>query len=283
MSKVIYPNKNAGDQFTHGEANELKESINHLYDNPVVGSKGDKGETGEQGIQGVRGYTGAKGDKGDPGVDGITTDPPSERVAYTNGNITNVKEALDKLLYVMPVISAFHNVDGAAFEMGQTITPFLQWALNKEVVSQDIDGNALDVALREYQAADVSANASFVLTANDGSNAVNASAAISFYNRMFWLASANAAIEDADILASGGVLSGGRAQTRTFDCSGGKYFWFAWPTRFGAPSFKVGGLAFSAMSLTTRSFTNASGYMESYDIYRVVDLQTGTAISVDVF
>ena len=48
----------------------------------------------------------------------------------------------------------------------------------------------------------------------------------------------------------------------------GEYIYFATPSRFATPRFSVGGLEGGFALVHTLDFTNASGYMESYNIYK---------------
>lgn len=62
---------------------------------------------------------------------------------------------------------------------------------------------------------------------------------------------------------------------KTLVCNA-QYMYFAYPTAWGDGIFIVNGLLNSAWTLTTRNFVNASGYTESYRIYRSDNLLTGT-------
>jgi hypothetical protein len=66
----------------------------------------------------------------------------------------------------------------------------------------------------------------------------------------------------------------------SYDCTGGKYPYIAYPASFGRPSaVTVGGLAFSDFIVATQDFTNASGFVSSYLVIRLFNLQTGAKIS----
>jgi len=45
-------------------------------------------------------------------------------------------------------------------------------------------------------------------------------------------------------------LNNSKGKTITFDCSGGKYFYYAYPKSLGTSSWNVGGLAFTGYTLT---------------------------------
>ena len=62
----------------------------------------------------------------------------------------------------------------------------------------------------------------------------------------------------------------------------GQYFYIAYPQGFGAASFTVGGLPNSAWTPFTNSYTNASGYITNYLIYRTDTLQFGSNVGITI-
>lgn len=109
-----------------------------------------------------------------------------------------------------------------------------------------------------------------------GEDSKSASASVTFYHRKFWGASADA---NADITTLSSELSNAKGKTITYDCSGGKYFYYAYPTSLGKASFNIGGLAVGIEPTTTK-ITNTYGKEIEYYVYRSADLQTGSAIKV---
>ena len=109
-----------------------------------------------------------------------------------------------------------------------------------------------------------------------GNQQTSASASIAFSHRRYWGASADA---DADITKLTTELSNSKSKTIDFDCSGGKYFYYAYPKALGTATWKVGGLAFTGYQLTERTITNEYGLPVSYYIYRSSNLQTGSSIN----
>lgn len=216
-----------------------------------------------------------------PAPGGATT---AADVSYV-GAYPNVQEALDALFYVAPNITSF--TGGSNNEIGSTVNNVnLAWAINKAIASQSINQGigSLDAALRELALTSqgITSNRTYTLTVSDGTNQDQASTTVAFLNKRYWGVSAETTLDDAEIIALSQELSSSRLQSRTFDCTGGRYFYFAFPASFGTPSFRVGGLAFSDMTVVTRDFTNASGHTSSYQIWRSTNLQTGAAIPVEV-
>ena len=214
-------------------------------------------------------------------------EPDAEDIAYTNDqypSMKNLQDAMDKLLYITPTVSIS---GGGNYEIGSTrATTTLTWVWNKTIASQSLNQGigSLDPALRTYTyATAISSNTTFTITGTDGTTSKSASTSVNFMPKRYWGVSAKTSLTDAEIIALSSELSTSRQQTRTFDCSGGKYFYFAIKTSYcNGIAFKVGGLSFSDMLVETRQFTNASGHTDTYNIYRVNNIQTGSAIQVEV-
>ena len=214
-------------------------------------------------------------------------EPDAQDIAYTNDQyptMQNLQDAMDKLLYIEPTISIS---GGGNYEIGSTrATTTLTWVWNKRIVSQSLNQGigSLDPTLRTYTyETPISSDTTFTITGTDGTTQKSASTSVKFLPKRYWGVSAKTSLTDAEIIALSSELSTSRVQTRTFDCSGGKYFYFAIKTSYcNGIAFKVGGLSFSDMLVETRQFINASGHTDTYNIYRVNNIQTGSAIQVEV-
>ena len=110
-----------------------------------------------------------------------------------------------------------------------------------------------------------------------GNQQTSASASVTFSHKIYWGAPANPNLEDFSNLDF--VLSNNRGRTIDFNCSGGKYFYYAYPKALGTTSWKVGGLAFTGYQLTEKTITNEYGLPVEYYIYRSTNLQTGSSIN----
>ena len=108
-----------------------------------------------------------------------------------------------------------------------------------------------------------------------GNDTTSASASVSFYHKRYWGVSAGT---DVDITTLSSELSNSRAKTITFDCSGGKYFYYAYPKALGVSSWNVGGLAFTGYTRSEKTITNEYGLQVTYYVYRSADIQTGSSI-----
>lgn len=209
----------------------------------------------------------------------------AEDVIYNHPDYPTVDDALDALLYVPTNITGISG--GSNNEIGVTINNVnLAWSINKTVVSQSFNQGigAIDPALRALNltAQAITTNRTYTLTASDGTTPDSASTSVLFFNKRYWGVSADTDLDDAEVISLSSELATARQQTRVFDCSGGRYFHFAFPASFGTPTFRVGGLSFTDMVSVTRSFVNASGHAESYQLWRCGSIQTGSAITVEV-
>jgi len=102
-------------------------------------------------------------------------------------------------------------------------------------------------------------------------------------NKRYWGLSSSATITDSQIRALSSELATSRLQTRNDFNPNGQYIYFAYPVSFGLATIKFNGyIATSSFQLTTRNFTNAYGYTESYYIYRTQYVQTSPDIDIEV-
>lgn len=170
----------------------------------------------------------------------------------------------------------------------------MKWALNKAVTSQSFNQGigSLDVNLRQYvytPTNPIKSNTTFTLTVGDGTKTATKSTAVSFQNKIYWGVSPNTVLTNEEILAfeKAGQASFATSRTisKTFNCSGGNYFYFVMPTSFIASTMKVivGGLSFSDYTLTAMpEFVNGSGKNVSYTQFRPNNLQNGSSITVEI-
>jgi hypothetical protein len=102
------------------------------------------------------------------------------------------------------------------------------------------------------------------------SKTASATTSFTILNYRFWGTSVGSTPTTTEIqTATGGNsgLSNSKAGTFTITPSGTKYTWFAYPARFGdLTSISIGGAPYS-WNKTTVSFTNSSGYVETYNVY----------------
>lgn len=209
------------------------------------------------------------------GGGGATT---AAQVSYFNGELVNVQEALDSLLYQAPKINAFTN-NVNTVEKGTVITSvLLNWDFNKTMVSASINngiGSVLGQNSFVHAAQEITSNKTYTLTANDGTNSVSRNSNIVFQNKRYWGISANSDLAGFDIMSlQNSELSDSKVQTRVIS-GGGQYMYFAFPESFGVPTFTVNGLVNNAFTSLNKPFKNTKGHIENYIIVRTNTVQFG--------
>ena len=196
-------------------------------------------------------------------------------------NITSVKDALDKLLYVNLSISLNSNVS-TTLEKGRVIDNVsFTWSYNKKVVSQIFNNEALDVSVRIYNYnTSFSANKTFTLRANDGTNDFSKNISFSFLNGRYWGVSNKNSYNSNFINSLSKELVESKSKTFTVNCGEGQYIYYCIPSRLGNCSFKVGGFEGGFSKIDTIQFTNSSNFTESYDIYKSTNSNLGNTTVV---
>lgn len=157
-------------------------------------------------------------------------------------------------------------------ELGAVVNELtINWTLNKEPVSQSAAGEtvAADARSITLDGLGLTATQSFTVSATDERGAVaSATTTVRFLNGVYYgkLAS-GAELNSAAILGLSRKLQSAKALTFTVDAGDGEQISYALPTRYGTPVFKVGGFEGGFYLAETFLFTNASGYVESYDVW----------------
>lgn len=194
----------------------------------------------------------------------------------TADKLNNIEQALlehaqklDELLYKAITITSF-NISKTLAEIGELVSNLkLTWSYSKEPTVQKLDGNILDNSIRDHIiTSNITSNKTFKLEVSDGKTTVSRNAAINFYNGRYHGVSNSENYDSNFILSLNKTLTNSRACSFTVDCGQGQYIFFAIPTRFGTPTFTVGGFTGGFTKVATVDFTNASGYTEPYNIYK---------------
>ena len=178
-------------------------------------------------------------------------------------------QKLDELLYKAITITSF-NISKTLAEIGELVSNLkLTWSYSKEPTVQKLDGTILDNSIRDHIiTSNITSNKTFKLEVSDGKTTVSRNAAINFYNGRYHGVS-NSENYDSDFILSLNItLTNSRACSFTVDCGQGQYIFFAIPTRFGTPTFTVGGFTGGFIKAQTLDFENKFGYVESYDIWK---------------
>lgn len=131
-------------------------------------------------------------------------------------------------------------------------------------------------------------NQTFTLTVGGTSpngtvTTTTASVGLSFQKKRYWGVSTLAALDSVGVLALGSSeFSTGRSMSVSYNATGGKYPYYAYPAAFGPISgVTVNGLPFSDFSASVVSVTNSFGVTENYNVVRFNSLQNGSNIGVN--
>jgi hypothetical protein len=200
--------------------------------------------------------------------------------------------------YTQPTVGISANPSAGTYEIGSALNITLTASFNQNdagaQTSSSFSKNGSGLGGNTDNIASLIAAVSYTATVNYAAGATKnnnvgtpdptgqisagskTSAAITFtpQAKRYWGYSSNTTPTDADIktaLGGGSELSSAKAKT-SFDITisgGSNYIFFAYPASLGALSnLTVGGFgSLPSFTLITRSFTNASGYAQSYNIY----------------
>ncbi len=184
-----------------------------------------------------------------------------------NEELRQLKIVINELNYKEITTTKF-NVYPANAELGSNIDVNVTWEYNKEPVSQSINGIDLEYTVREQQFTNLNKNTTFKLVFSDGRVNVTKSVSVSFLNSRGYGVSSSKTYDSDFIKSLTRTLTGSRACTFTVDSGINQYIYFAIPSRFGTPTFFVGGFEGGFSKVATIDYTNPSNYTEPYDIYR---------------
>jgi hypothetical protein len=223
----------------------------------------------------------------------------------TISNEAATKAYVDSLvLRVPPSITSFTATSGglSVFEIGTTISNVtLTWTItptNLVLSNQTLSPNigSVDASLRTTNLTGISLTTDTAWTnvINDGlgfnnSIVTNSSASIAFRHYLSWGRSSlanlgNSEIQTLHTTGGGADRAFATARQRTFTISvSNQYVYFAYPLSFSsATQIRVGGLPNSSFTNTTVTYTNASGNISSFLIYRTLETISGDNITYEI-
>lgn len=205
----------------------------------------------------------------------------AEHAGYENTSHpewTNLKKAIDgiiaKVEYVAPEITSFSVTPSTTvYEIGQSVSDLqFAWAFNKDVTTQALTDISTELTDRSaIYAGPLTASKTFTLTCGDGENTAKKDISIAFRNKIYFGGAAEPAEYDsAFILAlAGKQFATAKKGSYAVTVGAGQYGYIAFPSSFGTlASVYIGGFETTVESCGTISFTNASGGVASYNIYR---------------
>lgn len=210
---------------------------------------------------------------------------------FTAANATAARQALGLQSYTNTLTNSVNDVEiGSTVSnvtIGWTIAPTnATYAVRTLVGASQTNSITNNSSTLARTGLALTSNTTWTLTVGDGLGVTNtATTSVNFLNYMIWGRSTNTTLDNTatqNLHTNGGgssrAFATGRSRSFTMD-GGGQFIYIAYPAGFGAASFTVGGLPNTAFTLTTNSYTNASGYVTNYLIYRTDTIQNGTGIN----
>lgn len=272
------------DYFTQEDIESLKDIFalkDHTHDNipPIETKKAICGEflCGELKVgQGLE----KESKSSDKWIDNVTPVNAFNMNAIEN-KILEHQKVLDELLYKDLVINLSANKP-TTLEKGIVVNEVIfTWNYSKDIISQSFNGNALEPDLRSFtHTSEFNNNKTFSLKANDGKKDFTKSISFSFLNGRYWGVSSSNTYDSDFILSLSKELSSSKSKTFTVNCGEGQYIYYCVPLSFGNCNFKVGGFDGGFNKIDTIEFTNASGFTESYNIYKSTNSNLGNTTVV---
>lgn len=188
------------------------------------------------------------------------------------------------------------------YEKGQVINNVtFTWAYNEGNLSPDTSQSinngigSLPLVDRSYLYSNpLIDTTTFTLSAIDSiRGSASRNTTISFLWRVFWGVTTSSLLDKTEIITGSSALTNTRTRDITYDATGGRYFWYAYPAALSDLSTvntKINGLTFSDWSDGSGG-ANVSGYTvlvdtvylndEPYKVYRSFNLQNGSEINLE--
>jgi hypothetical protein len=182
--------------------------------------------------------------------------------------ITDILQRLEALEYKSISIQSF-TATPATIERGSNSTVNLTWSLNKAATTQTINGTAVQGT--SMQVTNVSATTTYRLDVSDGNTSATKSVTVTAANQIYY----GAAADFSTVTSLTKVLSDNKKRTITVNAGQGEYIIYAYPARLGNVTFFVDSWEGGFEPAVEQSITNASGYTETYKIYRSTNASLG--------
>lgn len=197
--------------------------------------------------------------------------------------IDDLVKAIADIQYTPIGITSISNSVGTV-EIGSTVKEVtINWQVNKEPISQSVDGESVGVKIRSKTLTGLSltANKSYEVKVTDEKNTVRKSTTIYFYNGVYYgTIPVDAVINNGTVLGLNKKLRSDRVIEFTATAGVGQRHIYACPSRYGTPTFKDAETALGAdfYLASTFLFKNASGYVESYDVWLSTNPELGRLV-----
>lgn len=203
----------------------------------------------------------------------------------------NVKKALDgiieKMFYIKPAITSFTVTPSTTtYEVGQKVESLtFNWTVNKDITTQELTDCivTIDDRTATYDT-ELSTSKTFTLKVGDGEENATSSIAINFRNKAYYGSAAKRDAYDSAFILGLSKSAFATAVKGTYDITVGadEYGFLCVPSSFTKiNSWYIGGFEVDLVDEGTISFTNASGGVVTYRIYRTSQSGLGS-IKIEV-
>ena len=185
-----------------------------------------------------------------------------------------LEEILADMNYQDIAITEFKCPGAGTYEIGTSVAaPKIEWSLNKDPASQNINGEALDVTDRSkpYSGIITSTKSYKLTVTGQKGEKDDRTGTFTFLNGVYYgVCDENDRGADAIDGMTEKRLQSGRALTFTANAGARERIVYAIPSRYGKPTFTDAETKLSAgMYLADEDFdfTNSSGYTEKYNLW----------------
>jgi hypothetical protein len=220
----------------------------------------------------------------DKRIDQLEAEDEVEDAAFDK-RVDYLEEKVADLLYVPISVSSFTNSVGTV-EIGSTVESVtLNWSLNKVAVKAEIDNESVATSQNgslTLSGLSLKSNNSWTIKATDERNhTASKSTSVTFLNGVYYGTAVGTFIDSVFVRSLTKTLRGNKLTSFSANAGASQYIWYCLPTRFGKCSFTVNGFTGGFSLVDTIEFENASGYTESYYIYRSDNANLGsTSVTV---
>ena len=165
---------------------------------------------------------------------------------------------------------------GGTYEKGSSQTISMSWTYDRDIESQSLNDETLQIGLRSKQYTGVTSDTTYTLKVIQSGQTYTKSVSAQFKTKKYYGVSAKDILTNAEILALSSAWAQRTQSSTVFDCTGGKYPYYILPTSIASGiQFWIGGLRNTDWREEEINVTNAYGHTESYTIFRLNSIQTG--------
>jgi hypothetical protein len=209
-------------------------------------------------------------------------------ISYSNPSYpsyTDVKKALDGLLYVSPIVNASISTPaGGVVQIGSTVNTIgVSWDTNKVMTSVTITGTGAPATNYAPATSGVititgqalTSDTTYTMYCTDLELATDTgTATVLFRYARYWGVGTLTSLSDSQINALSYELTTTMVKTVTYSLSN-QYFYYIYPVAWGTATFTIGGIE-NVPIVSTITHINSSGNSSSYYFYRSANLLTGS-------